>query len=326
MLPSWSKDKVLKGGRAMSKQNPTLMRMTRAPFLSSILAPTLTGTLLSANLMGAFNIPGFILVLIMGVGLHVATNVYNDIYDTIQGTDKVNVHRNEFSGGSGVLLDHPDLMPKMYQLARSGLVVAGAAALCLLLFIDQRLWPLLALLFVLAAFFSKFYTAAPVKLASRGFGEVSVWFAFGPMAVLAAAIGQNVGLHETIYLLMPIHGLSTLSILLLGQLIDVEADTKAGKLGVASRLGTRATAWIYLFVQSAIILNVFVMFFGFPGKSWPVLISLVPYLYIFPKLPRIVLKNHANPDGLKPAAGLNVQLHLVFSFLMIAGLLIYMFE
>src|SRR6056297_1170751 len=108
----------------LKKKDPSILQMIRAPFLSSIIVPLVTGTLLSAKITGNFGVVEFILVLITGLGLHIATNVYNDIYDTIQGTDKVNVHRNEYSGGSGVLLDNPDLFNRMYWVARSGLIIA----------------------------------------------------------------------------------------------------------------------------------------------------------------------------------------------------------
>jgi len=117
-------------------------------------------------------------VLIIGIALHAATNVYNDIYDTIQGTDKVNVHRNESSGGSGVLQDHPELMGRMFAIARVSLVIALLGTLVLTLLIDRSLWPHLWILIIFYAFFSKDYTAPPFKLAYRGLGEISVWFPF----------------------------------------------------------------------------------------------------------------------------------------------------
>jgi 1,4-dihydroxy-2-naphthoate octaprenyltransferase len=124
----------------MSK--PTIAKMVRAQFLSSIIAPLVAGTLLAASINGSLDVVQFILVLFIGIGLHVATNVYNDIYDTIQGTDKVNVHRNENSGGSGVLLDHPELMGKMYRLARIGLMMALIGTIALTPLINRDLWPL----------------------------------------------------------------------------------------------------------------------------------------------------------------------------------------
>ena len=308
----------------MNNNKPSLLQMTRAPFLSSIIAPLITGTLLSVKLSSSFSIPGFLLVLITGIGLHVATNVYNDIYDTIQGTDKVNVHRNEFSGGSGVLQDSPDLMSTMYRLARGGLIIALFSTIGLMFFVNRALWPYLWGLYLLGAFFSKFYTAAPVKLAYRGLGEISVWFSFGPMAILVAAVSQNFMFTRELLMLMPVSGLSTLSILLVGQMIDVEADIAGGKHGVASRLGTGPTAALYILTQLGITANVICMFMFFPGATLWLLMGLIPYVLIFPIAGSVVLRHHNNPEELKRAAKMTVMIHLLFSLLLITGFAMYL--
>ncbi|MBD3288033.1 hypothetical protein GF337_04450 [candidate division KSB1 bacterium] len=304
----------------MKRIKPTIFQMMRAPFLSSILSPLIGGTLLAVAVSGSFNLPGFIFVLIMGIGLHVATNVYNDIYDTIQGTDKVNVHRNEFSGGSGILLNFPELMPQMYRLARTGLVVAFFATVILTFVIDRSLWLHLWSLYILSAFFSKFYTAAPIKLAYRGWGEISVWFAFGPMAILVAAVSQNVGFHPHIIAVMPATGISTLSILLIGQLIDFDADKQAGKWGVAVRFGTKFTALLYIAVQSILVIDIMVLAMMMMPRGWFLLLVLIPYVFLFPKAARIVLNHHDQPDELKKAAGINVQIHLLFALFFSLGI------
>lgn len=307
----------------LKKKDPSILQMIRAPFLSSIIVPLVTGTLLSAKIIGSFGLVAFLLVLITGLGLHIATNVYNDIYDTIQGTDKVNVHRNEYSGGSGVLLDNTDLFNRMYWVARSGLIIAFLSTAGLMFFVERDLWIYLWGLYLLSAFFSKYYTAAPVKLAYRGLGEISVWFAFGPMAVAIATISQNTLPANQILLLMPVSGLSTLSILLVGQLIDLDADIKGGKHGVAFRFGTLATAIIYVLAQVTIIVLVILMFFLYEGPSWPILIALFPYLLIFPGTMNKILKHHGDPGELKKVAKMTVQIHLLFSLLLIVGFIIY---
>jgi 1,4-dihydroxy-2-naphthoate octaprenyltransferase len=305
------------------KNQPGIAKMIRAHFLTSIIAPIILGTLLAVYLNGRLELLNFIIVLIIGIGLHVATNVYNDIYDTIQGTDKVNVHRNESSGGSGVLLDNPELMGKMYLLARIGLIVALAGTIALMPLINKMLWPYLWGLYLLSAFFSKYYTAPPFKLAYRGWGEISVWFAFGPMAIMIATLSQNIGLQPFVWLLMPATGLSTSSILLAGQMIDLDADRAGGKHGVASRMGTRFTSVLYLLMQSGIIANVILLFIFFPGNSWLFLFALIPYILIFPKAAGIIYKNHNNPDLIKQGAKLTVLIHVAFSFLLIVGFVIY---
>jgi len=305
------------------KQKPNLMQMMRAPFFSSILTPLLSGTIAAIFINdGAFSVPGFIFVLLMGVGLHAATNVYNDIYDTIQGTDKINVHRNDFSGGSGILVDFPELMPRMYLVARLALIVAIAGAVGISFFIDSHLYPYLAGLLIFSLFFSKYYTAAPVKLAYRGLGEVSVWFAFGPMAIAVAAISQNVLFEPLVLFLMPISGLSTSSILWMGQMIDLDADRATGKLGMVARTGTKASRYIYFLIQFAIIINVAIIPFFVPGISFFIFAALIPYVVLFPKIIPIMMREHANPDGLKPAAKINVMIHMIFSLFLIIALLL----
>jgi 1,4-dihydroxy-2-naphthoate octaprenyltransferase len=303
---------------------PGIITMVRAPFLSSIIAPIFAGTFLAFSINGFINIPAFLLVTLTGIGLHVATNVYNDIYDTLQGTDKVNVHRNESSGGSGVLLSHPELTGQMFMLARGGLVIALLGTVLLTFIIEQSLRPLLWSLFILAAFFSKYYTAPPIKLAYRGWGEVSVWFAFGPMAIMIAAVSQGISFHPMVIMLMPATGLSTSSILLVGQMIDLEADRSGGKHGVASRLGTRFTSVLYLLVQLAIIANILLIALLYPGNSWIFLLVLVPYILLFPKAAKLIFNHHDKPDILKAGAKFTVLIHLAFSFLLLISLIFYM--
>jgi len=307
----------------MNTARPSVFKMMRAPFFSSILSPLISGTLLAASINHSFHWWGFLVVTIIGLGLHSATNVYNDIYDTLQGTDKINRHRNEFSGGSGLIIQFPHILPGMYWLARLSLLVALLASMAMMLVIRRDLWIYLWGLYLFSAFFSKYYTAAPFKVASRGLGEISVWFAFGPMAILIASVSQNLGLHPLILTAMPITGISTLSILLLGQLIDYQADKESGKWGTAVRLGTRPTAYIYLIVQILLMLNVVLLAVLMKGFGFLILICLIPYILMLPKIVRIILANHDQPVSLQIAAGMNVQLHLLFSILLVIGLLLF---
>jgi len=298
------------------------LKIIRAPFLSSISSPILAGTLLAVLAGAHFSIPNFILVLIMGLGLHAATNVYNDIYDTLQGTDRVNENRTDFSGGSGLIVNDPDILPTMFRVARASLIVAFLATFALMFFVDKSLWPLLWILYFLSAFFSKYYTAAPVKLSYRGWGEVSVWFAFGPMAILVAAVSQNSAFHPYVLAALPTTGLSTLSILLVGEMNDVKADKSTGKMGIAARKGNQQTMWIYFAVQSLLMLNIILLAIEIVHQGWALLMSLVPYLIFFPKLVSLLSSDCYDPNVLEKAGGLNVKIHLLFSGLFIIGLLL----
>jgi 1,4-dihydroxy-2-naphthoate octaprenyltransferase len=309
----------------MNDRKPGLLRMIRAPFLSSILAPLVSGTLLSALITGAFSLAGFLLVLMMGVGLHAATNVYNDIYDTLQGSDRINVHRNKFSGGSGILVDHPDRLSVMRRTARAGLLLAALAAIGLTLWVRRALWPQLWGLFAVSAFLSKYYTAAPVKLAYRGLGEFFVWLSFGPMAVWVAAVSQNLGWHPLVAAASPATGISTLSILLIGQMIDLPADRAAGKWGIAARVGIPKTCFIYLAVQWILVLDLLWLAWEMKPGGMTVLLGIVPYAILLPSIWIRLKHGRENIEELKTVAKMNVRLHLLFSVLFGAGLAIALF-
>ncbi|MCF8259401.1 MAG: prenyltransferase [Melioribacteraceae bacterium] len=309
----------------MSKNKPTFAQMIRAPFLSSVYAPILAGTAASVVITHDLDLIAFILVMIMGTGLHAATNVYNDIYDTIQGTDKINENRNEFSGGSGILVTNPDYFPKMYNVARMSLIVAFIATIALTFVINERLYPLLFGLYFLSAFYAKYYTAAPVKLAYRGLGEISVWLAFGPMGVLVASVSQNLGLHESIYWVMPATGLSTMSILWIGQMIDLDADKATGKLGMVSRIGLEKAKTVFPFIHFLIILNIILLPIFTNEFSYLIYIALLPYALILPKILKLVSSERSTLEEIKKGAGLNVQLHLLFSISYLVGFVIQIF-
>ncbi|MBN1153733.1 prenyltransferase [candidate division KSB1 bacterium] len=305
----------------MRKSEPNLLQIARAPFLSSIVSPIAAGTLLAIIVTKEFDPINFLLLLIIGIGLHAATNIYNDIYDTLQGTDMINTNRNEFSGGSGFLVYFPHLKSRMYRIARLSLVIAFLGTLILNFRIADHLRITLWCLYGFAAFFSKFYTAEPVKLAYRGLGEVSVWFAFGPMAILFAAISQNVACHPVVISAMPITGISTLSILLIGQMIDYEADKEAGKWGIAVRKGLRAALICYIIVQSILMINVILLAVYFIPNGLYLLVGLIPYMLFFNKSCKL-LSQYTNIESLKKAAQINVQIHLLFALLFNLGLLL----
>jgi 1,4-dihydroxy-2-naphthoate octaprenyltransferase len=115
---------------------PRLLQMIRAPFLSSILA----GIFLSVHISDTFSGLGFLLVLIMALSLPVATNVYNDIYDTEPGTGQNTSNWNKFKGGSGVLLQFPYLNWRMFRLAITSLIIAFLSTFGLMNFVVYEIW------------------------------------------------------------------------------------------------------------------------------------------------------------------------------------------
>jgi 1,4-dihydroxy-2-naphthoate octaprenyltransferase len=306
---------------SMNVKVPEIFKMLRVQFLIGIVFPMIVGTLTAMSISGSFHIPGFFLVIIMGLGLHLATDVYNDIYDTKQGADtKGNKQRNSYSGGSGILLEKPFLMARMYLIARCGLLLSFLAMIGLLFAIDQSLWSYVIIIYFVSAFLSKYYTAAPFKFGYRGIGEILIWLSFGPMAIMLAGFSQNMMMQGTFYAVMPATGLSTLTILWIGQLIDLPDDKAAGKYGWVLRIGTKRAAYGYLILQSLLMLNILMLVFFIFHPGWPLLLALIPFVVLLPKIWTRIRKHHADPMQLLPVAKLNTALYVLFSLFFILGL------
>ena len=302
------------------KEEPNILQMTRAQFLIGVLIPLFAGTMIAVSISNSFSLMGFLLVLIIGIGIHIATNVYNDIYDTFQGADKKESKtRNYYSGGSAIPIKFPHLTGKMFMLARLGLILSFIATIGLLFIINQSLWLALIIVYITSAFLSKYYTAPPFKLGYRGIGEIAVWSGFGPLAIALAAISQNLGFHLTLVAVMPVTGFITLSILWIGQMLDIKNDIAAGKIGLVARLGAKRAYQGYVIITLLLIINILAISFFILHPGWPVLLSLLSFC-ITPIIWIRLRKFHNNPIKLTPISKLNSLQYLLFSIMFNLGI------
>ena len=78
------------------------LRATRLPFLTATLVPVLIGIAIAAT-HGYFNPLTALLTIVGGSLIQIGLNVANDVFDTTQGADEVNVTPTKYSGGSRVI-------------------------------------------------------------------------------------------------------------------------------------------------------------------------------------------------------------------------------
>src|SRR5581483_4157303 len=124
----------------------------------------------------------FMLALSGSAAIHAGTNLVNDYFDHVKGTDN-----EESLGQSGVI--QRGLLSDRAVLA-GGIVAFGVGAAIGLVITALTGWPVLALgLASVAAGY--FYTASPFSLAYRGLGEVVVFVFMGPVIVLGAYYVQT---------------------------------------------------------------------------------------------------------------------------------------
>jgi 1,4-dihydroxy-2-naphthoate polyprenyltransferase len=173
----------------------------------------------------------FVIVVLACFMVHLATNLANDYFDYLKGTDS-----GEAIGGSRVIQEGK-IQPR--SLLRA-IVVLYAVACVLAFYLMISLDLLILVPVVFFAFFSSlFYVAPPVRYGYHGLGELFVGINMGPVMVVGTywVISGRFG-YEPLCVSIPI-GLMVASILYYQSLPDMKTDQLAGKKTLALLLGRR---------------------------------------------------------------------------------------
>ena len=289
---------------------------TRPAFLSVTLVGCLLG-LASAQAGGAVLRPlEAFLTLAFALVAHAGINVLNDYYDAQNGSDAANNERRfPYTGGSrfiqnGVLSLRATGIFGYALLAAvvpAGLWLAHASA-------PGLLWIGLAGLAIGWA-----YSAPPLKLMSRGVGELAVacgWL----IVVLGAAYVQRGAFSWTPVAAGLGYALLVANLLFINQFPDVTADAAAGKRNLVVRLGPRRARWIYSAIAAAAHLWVAgaVLAGALPA------LALIALAAVFPatSAARRLLREAHRPQALDPAIRATIGAAMLHGALLAASLFV----
>ncbi len=302
----------------MSKNRPGLLTIVRAPGLIATFFPLVIGTAVAVMITEDFRVAGAFLAALVGISLHVSMNVYNDIYDTKQGSDCLESSECFFSGGSGVLITNPELESMMYLIARTGIFVGLLGTIGLILISEPIFWPIFVSIYFIAAFLSKYYTAAPVALSYRGGGEVAVFIAFGPLAILLAAASQGILWDPLFLIMMPITGIVTLIVTLNGQVVDLPFDRESGKIGMVILLGLRRALHITVILSLFLVVNLLAVATLLPN-GYVLILFMLPFVIPLPMAFRHLYKGGEGTEQLERGAGILFASMVICAISMMAG-------
>jgi len=269
---------------------------TRPAFLTI----TIAGCLLGFALTPVFRWELAGLTLVLALLAHAGVNVLNDYYDYLNGTDDANTGRLfPFTGGSRFIQNRV-LTPRQtlaYGLALFAVVIAGGLWL-----IAQSgaglFWIGLAGLAIGWA-----YSAPPLKLNSRGLGEVCV--ATGFLFIVAGSDFVQQGRFDALPWVAGLpYALLVTNVLYINQFPDREADRLAGKWHWVARLEPRVAArgyWLIL-VLAVVSLAGAVLEEVLPAQALASLLGFLPAL----KAGRLLSENAAQPSQLVPPIRLTI--------------------
>ena len=271
---------------------------TRPAFLTIALAGCLLG--FATALEAAFSWPLALLTVLLAVATQAGVNVFNDYYDHLNGTDAANVDRLfPFTGGSRFIQN--GVMSPRQMRAWAVALFAGVVAGGLWL-IEARgaglFWIGLAGLFIGWA-----YSAPPLKLNSRGLGELCVGAGF-LLVVAGADFVQRGELSLRPWLLGLPYALLVTNILYINQFPDRAADILAGKRHWVARLEPAVAArgyWLIL-ALSALALVGLVLAGRLPALALAAMLALLPAF----RAGGILSAHAAEPPRLVPALQMTI--------------------
>ncbi|UCC93946.1 MAG: prenyltransferase [Thermoplasmata archaeon] len=291
----------------------------RAPFLTASFIPVLVGGAAAWAAVGVLDLWLFLVTMVGVMLLHLGANVTNDYWDYVGGTDVVNRFRTPFSGGSTFLVEGR-LSPRKVLRLGQGFIVAGSlVGLYLVYAMGEDGWVVL-LLGLIGVGGGYFYSAPPLSLASRGWGDLVIGALFGLLAVLGTYFIQTTTFTlEAVVASLPV-SLWIAAVIWINQIPDIEADGSTGKRTMVVRLGIERSIDMY----SAIQVSAVAIIVGGVILNLLPLEALLAVAVIVPTMSAIAILRRSKglyPEVV-PAQGMTIITHLVGGLLLSAGLVL----
>jgi len=289
---------------------------TRPAFLTITLAGCLLGLATAVAGGAAFSWERAVATLLLALLAHAGINVLNDYCDHLNGTDARNTQRIfPYTGGSR-FIQNGVLTP---------LQVRGFAALLFAITIAGGLWLLsvagagLFWIGLAGLAIGWAYSAPPLRLNSRGLGELCV--AAGMLLIVAGADLVQRGAFDPLPWLAGVpYALLASNILYINQFPDRAADRASGKLHWVARLPPATAAWGYglILLLAALALLGGMLADALPPLAIIAFAAWIPAILAWRQLRRFA----ATPEHLAPAIKLTLLAAHALPLLLAAILLL----
>ncbi|MBN1794361.1 MAG: 1,4-dihydroxy-2-naphthoate octaprenyltransferase [Candidatus Omnitrophica bacterium] len=293
------------------------LRTLRLPFLTATIIPVAVGTAVGWHESGRCDWLSFWLTLCGISFLHIGTNLVNDYFDHLSSNDWVNPSPTPFSGGSrtiqeGFVAGHAVLRASFFFFILGSLIG---------LYLNWRVPGNAVLLFgVIGVFCGYFYTADPLRIGYRGFGELLVGLCFGPLVVMGSYVVQTGHLGFIPFLASVPVSILIVLVLYINEFPDYEADKKTGKKTAVVCLGRERAIKLYHGLLGALYLYMIAcVLFGLLPLTTAVTLLTAP-LGIMAAL--ISRRAYARTPELLPVNALTAALHFSFGALLTAGFIL----
>jgi 1,4-dihydroxy-2-naphthoate polyprenyltransferase len=274
--------------------------------LPAAVAPVVVGAAL-AGTHGVFAFLPAAAALVGALLIQVATNLANDYFDFVKGTD------TDARVGPTRVVQAGLLSGDAVRRATIAVLALATAVGGYLVWVGG--WPILVV-GIAALLCAVAYTGGPFPLAYHGFGDLFAFVFFGPVAVAGTVWVQGRVFHPEFVLAGAGVGALVTAILVVNNLRDRETDARAGKRTTAVRFGVTGTRIFYL---GLLLLAAAVPLLGVARFDWTPWTLLSAAGLLLAAQPIRAVLFFQDPRDLLPALGGTARVVTWYSGLLAAG-------
>ncbi|MHB1275246.1 MAG: 1,4-dihydroxy-2-naphthoate polyprenyltransferase [Candidatus Humimicrobiaceae bacterium] len=281
-------------------------KSTRPRTLPAAAAPVIIGLAL-AFYENKVNLLIAIFTLVSALLIQIGTNLANDYFDFIKGTD------TEKRVGP-VRLIQAGLIKKNEMLA--AFIIAFTAASVFGIFLVIRGGYPVLIVGIFAIIFGILYTAGPAPLGYIGLGDIFVFIFFGLISVLGTYYLQLLKINHIVLIASFAPGFLSMAILTANNIRDIKTDKESGKRTLIARFGYNFGVFEYLFCIVAAHLIPVILVLITRSHYFSLIAVLTIILAVKPI--KIIL-SRPKSKSLIPVLGTTSQILLIFSILFSIG-------
>lgn len=208
------------------------LRIIRPQTLFASLVPVLVGLIIASGSQpsGTFELNALtaVITVICALSLQILSNLINDYYDFIRGSDK--------AGRAGFKRALAEGEVSVEQMRRACFITLAVALITGLYLVIAGGWPIL-LAGVTAIIFAWLYTATSHSLSYLGIADIFVFLYYGVIASCGTTYLQTHTFCLTSFHAGAVCGLISMCVLMINNLRDIDSDRTAGKRTLPVRLG-----------------------------------------------------------------------------------------
>lgn len=238
--------------------------------------PVVLGSALAAA-DGTFMPLPALVALVCALGIQIATNFINEIYDFRKGADTAERLGPTRTVAAGIISEQ--------TMIRVSIALGVSVFVLGLYLVAIGGWPIL-LVGLLSLLFAWAYTGGPFPIAYSGLGDVFVFIFFGLVAVGGTYYVQALSLPFPVLVAAAAPGAFSVCILLVNNIRDIDTDRKVGKMTLPARIGAPAARALYVTLTLLGYVVPFAMV-GYGYSAWcllsllslPLAIGMVKTLY-----------------------------------------------